>query len=355
MKSILIKNGRVWDGEKFFYADVFAENGIVTKIEKDILCKADFEYDASGKIVSAGFVDAHVHLKGISPDNLGEECDVISFPFGVTAVADASAVQGNSDLLDSLCAKVVVFASVEIKNNRTCFENAEKMLTMYGKDVCGLKVYFDDKMQEVYDIKPLAEVVEFADKNKLKVMVHSSNSPVDMQTVMNVLRRGDIISHIYHGGNNKVSDDKFECMKYAKKHEIITDVAFAGNVHTDFPTFSDALKFGCVPDVISSDITKWSACKRGGNYGLTMCMSMAKILGMSEEDIFSSVTKNPAEALGKDSEWGFLKVGKCADIAVTEYADEGFDLSDKTGKRIFSNCGYRNVLTISNGKIVYKF
>jgi type I restriction enzyme M protein len=56
----------------------------------------------------------------------------------------------------------------------------------------------------------------------------------------------------------------------------------------------------CNPDTISTDITCFSAYKRGGRYGMTMCMNMAKNVGISEGDIFKAVTSNPAKVLGKD-------------------------------------------------------
>ena len=44
-------------------------------------------------------------------------------------------------------------------------------------------------------------------------------------------------------------------------------------------------------DTISTDITKFSAYKRGGRYGLPMCMGIAKVSGMSEEDIIINDSK----------------------------------------------------------------
>jgi imidazolonepropionase-like amidohydrolase len=83
-------------------------------------------------------------------------------------------------------------------------------------------------------------------------------------------------------------------------------------------------------------------------------MSMARHMGMSEIDIFRAVTANPAKVLGKSDEWGYLRVGRIADIAVLDYTDEGFDLTDKAGNHIESKNGYRCVLTVSDGQVVYK-
>ena len=87
---------------------------------------------------------------------------------------------------------------------------------------------------------------------------------------------------------------------------------------------------------------------------MTMCMSIAKTLGMSEEEIFRAVTSSPAKALGKENEWGCLTVGGCADIAVFDYIGEGFDMTDKSGNHIESKSGYRCVLTVADGEVVYK-
>ena len=87
MARILIKNGRVWDGEKFFFADILTNDNLIEKIEPDITDNADYIFDAEGKIVSAGLVDIHVHLKGIASDEFGIQAEMSSLPFGVTARA----------------------------------------------------------------------------------------------------------------------------------------------------------------------------------------------------------------------------------------------------------------------------
>ncbi len=99
MKTILIKNGRVFDGQKFFCADILVKGNRIEKIESGISDVADYVFDASGMTVSAGLVDAHAHLGGISPDNLGMIPEMCTLPFGVTSVADASARQGGKEKL----------------------------------------------------------------------------------------------------------------------------------------------------------------------------------------------------------------------------------------------------------------
>ncbi len=352
MARILLKNGRIWDGERFFFADVLTENEKIAKIDQGITDIADFNFDASGKTVSAGLTDAHVHFKGISSNSFGVDAAMCTVPFGVTAAADASGYKGDRALLDSFLVKNKVFVCPEIKNNHAYFENAEIIKRKYGDKAIGIKVYFDMTLSQVTDITALKECVEYANKNKLTVMVHCSNSPIAMAELLDSLRAGDILTHAYHGGRHNASDDSFEALIKAQRRGVIIDAGLAGHVHTDFGVLKNAIKCGAEPDVISTDITKYSAYMRGGKYGLTMCMSIARALGMTEEKIFNAVTVNPSRTIGING--GYLRVGSTADICVLEYADEGFDLTDKAGNHIESENGYRNVLTVIDGEIAYR-
>jgi len=126
-------------------------------------------------------------------------------------------------------------------------------------------------------------------------------------------------------------------------------------VHTDFSVLKGAIDEGIFPDTISTDITKNSAYKRGGRYGMTMCMNIARTVGMPEEAIFRAVTTTPAIMLGQAAQWGALEVGRRADIAVFQDTDEGFYLKDQAGNRLQSDTGYRCVLTIADGEVVYRY
>ncbi len=354
LNSILIKNGRVWDGERFMSADVLTSGKTVRAIADHIDEAADFTYDASGRTVSVGLVDAHVHMRGISCERFGIQAEMSCFPFGVTSAADASAELGDRALIDSFMIKSAVFVCSRFKNNKADLSEAKRMLELYGDKAVGVKVYFDTTVSEVFDASPLYEVCEFARDNNLKVMVHCSNSPIKMAEILNVLSRGDILTHSFHGGDNNASVDGFDCIRSAQERGIVIDAGMAGHVHTDFGIFANAVKCGIRPDVISTDVTVYSAYTRGGRYGMTMCMNIARASGMSEEEIFRAVTSAPSHALGMDGAWGRLRVGRAADIAVFDWTNEGFDLTDYAGNRIQADNGYRCVLTVSDGQVVFK-
>lgn len=353
MGTILVKGGRVWDGERFFFADILTEGKVIAKIGENITDNADFIFDATGKTVSAGLVDAHMHMKGISTDGFGIDT-AVCFPFGVTAAADAAAEQGNEASLKQKGIKSRVFVATEIKDNKAYFEKTLKYLKDFGETALGVKVYFDVTGGEVSDITPLKQICDFAFDRNLKVMVHCSNSPTKMSEILACLKKGDILTHAFHGGQNTAEEDGFKALGEAQKRGVIIDVGFAGHVHTDFAVLKNAITNGVVSDIISTDLTKLSAFKRGGCYGLTMCMSIAKDLGLPETDVFRAVTLGPAKALLKAGEWGCLKEGGIADICVLDYTDEAYCLTDKAGSTVKNNKGYSCVLTISDGEVVYR-
>lgn len=357
MGSILITEGRIWDGERFFFGDVLVKDDRIVQISENnerINEQADFVYSAKGKIVSAGLVDSHVHMRGISSKQFGIQAEMSTFPFGVTAAADASGVYGDRALLDSFALKNVIYVCADFEENQARFDNAEKMLQLYGDKAIGVKVYFDTGISQVKDSSALKQVCEYAHNKGLIVMVHCTNSPVKMAEILDCLGEGDILTHAFHGGIHNAAEDDYASMRLAKEKGVLIDAGMAGFIHTDFRIFADAIAKGVLPDIISTDITKSSAYKRGGRYGLTMCMSIAKYLGMKEEDIFRAVTVSPAKALGKDNEWGSLKVGRCADLTVLEESDEAFSMTDKAGCIIKSKIGYRCKLTISDGEVVFR-
>ena len=345
--KILIKNGSLWNGETFIRADILTEKDIVAKISDKIEQSVDSMFNAENKIVSPGLIDLHTHMSGVSPVEFGIHADMSCIPFGVTAAADACGTMGDCSVVNSHLTKGCVFAGVGISDNSALFEHTEKMLEKYGNCAVGIKLCFDSSQGSVKDITPVAEVVGYARKHNLIVMVHCSNSPVKMFDIVNVLGKGDILTHAYHGGVNNAAEDNFESIREAKRRGVVVDAGLAGYVHTDFEILRHGIECGAIPDTISTDITRWSAYMRGGRYGMTMCMSIMKTLGMSEKDIFKAVTTTPSTVLGKDKQWGCLKEGRCADIAVFEYADNE--------NRIYDKKGYRCMLTVVNGQIVYRY
>ncbi len=102
MSTILIKNATIVDGTKAdrYEADLLVKDGKIDTIEKDIQADADTVIDATGKIVSPGFVDCHTH---IDPDMIMPNCSLADTPR-----ADNFVRQGITTALGGHCGYSVI-------------------------------------------------------------------------------------------------------------------------------------------------------------------------------------------------------------------------------------------------------
>ena len=89
--KILIKNGRVVDPSQNLdkVCDVLIEDGLISKIAKDIKVKADEVFDAKGLVVTPGLIDLHTHLRepGYEAKETIETGTMAAAAGGVTTVA----------------------------------------------------------------------------------------------------------------------------------------------------------------------------------------------------------------------------------------------------------------------------
>ena len=353
--KILIKNGRVFDGVDFLgKKDVLISGGKIEKINDSINENANFVFDVNGKIVAPGLIDIHTHIYGVSNSNIGTPAESVCFPFGVTTVCDGCAELNDESFLKSLKTKIGVFVPAWVKKGELDLKTTSEILNKYGDFAVGVKAYFDEKVADNTNILHLKEICDYAQSRNIKVMVHCSNSPTGMKEIVNILNKGDILTHIFHGGENNIClFNDYAAFKLAREKGVILDSGFAGHVHTDFSVLEKAMADGWFPDTISTDITNLSAFIRGGRYGLTLCMSLCRHFGMREEDVLKAVTYSAAKAIGMPH-LGRIREGAVADIAVISYGKNPFDFSRFVKNGAKDELGYKCHLTLSDGQVVWR-
>ncbi len=353
MKSILIRGGTIWDGTRFREGDVAVKDGAIAGIGDCGGFAADYELDASGAVVCPGLVDIHTHLRGLSPDVYGVLPEVCNYPFGVTAAADAGC-EKTARVEDTFHLKTVIFVTVPIRDGKPDFAAAERVADAHEGHVAGYKVYYDKGMVPTDSAAPFREVCEYARRKGRRVMVHCTNCPVPMAELFACMGNGDICTHVFHGIGHTAAEDGFASLRYARQKGIILDVGLAGGVHGSYRIIRQALAEGLYPDTISTDIVVGSVFLRGGNFGMTMTMSILRDLGMDEEAVLRAVTSGAARAVGKEEEWGRLSAGGSADVAVLRYGPVKIDSTDRNGDRLIVENGYRCLYTIADGMLVHR-
>ena len=120
MASLLIRGGRVFDGERFTDADVFVNDNVVEQIGTSIDAEAKIVFDAQGMTVLPGLIDGHMHIRGFSMDKWGAPAQAACWPFGIAphtwqATAAAGSNLGAKGAL--YAAKILAATGYELLTN----------------------------------------------------------------------------------------------------------------------------------------------------------------------------------------------------------------------------------------------
>lgn len=76
MAKMLLKAGKIFDGESFIDADILIENDKIIAIDKSIDGGGAMQINCSGCIISSGLVDIHTHLLEMGNNSFGFPADM---------------------------------------------------------------------------------------------------------------------------------------------------------------------------------------------------------------------------------------------------------------------------------------
>ena len=187
MTTLLLKNGRVFDGEKFFNGDVLIENGKISAIGK-MEQAYGVVIDCKNCIISSGLVDIHTHLSEMGNQAFGFPADMATIPFGVLYAVDACAEYTDVAYLDKLCVATAVLIPIQLQGETLNYEEMQRRLNLYGDKAIGVKVYFDESLRNGTTKEHLRLACKFARERNLKVMVHCSYSASPMAEIVELLK-----------------------------------------------------------------------------------------------------------------------------------------------------------------------
>lgn len=147
MNSILIINANIVNEGKTFTGDVLIENGIISRIDKNISAKADKTIDAGGKYLLPGVIDDQVHFRepGLThKGNIFSESRA-AVAGGTTSFMEMPNTVPNALNQQLLNDKYEIGAKSSLANYSFFMgasnDNIEEVLKTDPKQVCGIKIF----------------------------------------------------------------------------------------------------------------------------------------------------------------------------------------------------------------------
>jgi dihydroorotase len=200
--------------------------------------------------------------------------------------------------------------------------------------IVGIKVRLGYQMVGERGLPALRLAREAADRLDLPLMVHIIDLPEPLPEILPLLRRGDIITHCFHGERNGILDGAgrvLRSVREAAERGVLFDVGH-GVGSFSFEVGRKALADGLLPNTISSDLHAHNI--DGPVFDLATTLSKFLHLGLPIEEVIRRATHNPARAIGWGDRIGTLAPGAQADIATFALAEGRFTLTDATGTSV---------------------
>ena len=360
--ELLIRGGRVIDPSVGLdgVRDVAIAGSRIMAIEANITGDATDTIDARGKIVAPGLIDIHTHA------GRGKDSPALALQDGVTGFVDAGS--GGPDNIDEIAAVVrggpqIGRALVNVAT-RTGFTGGELMdinranvslvrgaIARNRDVVVGVKARLTHDVAGTNDLEGLRRAQEAATSFNLPVMIHIGQSVSPMRAILPLLKRGDIVTHMYAPPPNSILDDQgrlFPDVAAARRRGVIFDFGNGVSGHFNWDMVEKATKQGFWPDTFSTD---WSPASRTtGVVDFPNVMSKFLMFGMPLAQVVACATTNAAKVFDAFSDRGTLNVGAPADVAIMELREGNFEFVDnyqgkRTGRqRLFP------IATVLNGK-----
>ncbi|MCZ6678029.1 MAG: amidohydrolase/deacetylase family metallohydrolase [Candidatus Poribacteria bacterium] len=374
--DLLIKGGTLIDPAQNIHAtkDVAFANGVVAEVGDD-LPKSDARevLDASGRIVTPGMIDLHVHVfYGVS--HFGIEPDPTCLAKGVTTVVDAGSA--GADIFPGFRKYVIdvsdtrIFAQINISSQGMLtqeigefeileYANVSKACEMIEKHrdvILGVKVRLTKHsiVSERSGMLPLHRAREAADAAGLPIMVHPQGAWCDsIDDILAVMGERDILTHCFHGSACGILDDDGNVRKSvreAMERGVVFDVGHGAGSFS-WNVVESAMAQNAAPQTISSDLHVYNV--NGPVYDLATTVTKFLHLGMSLDDAIAKVTSVPAEVILMPGKIGTLAAGAWGDAVVFELRQGEFQLVDSPGE---VRIGKENLvpITVVKGGRVYR-
>jgi dihydroorotase len=362
--DLILKGGRVIDPSLRIDAirDVAISGGRIAAVDVNIVGGAAETIDARGKLVVPGLIDIHTHTARF------KEGPGLVLQDGVTGWIDAGS-QGADHIGDTIAVartspqqgrvlinigRAGILPEGDTMDLARADVAAAKDAIAKNRDfIVGVKARLSRDVAGPNDNEVLRRTQEVATSFNLPVMIHMGQTISPLPLLINQLKRGDIVTHMFAPPPNSIIDDNGRILPEvlaARRRGVWFDVGNGQAGHMRWDTVAAIMKAGFWPDSFSTD---WNTnAHMTGVIDLPNCMSKYFDYGMTVDQAIARATVNPARMFPLFNDRGTLNVGAPADVTVLELRAGNFDYLDnfkntKPGKqRLFPNA------TVLGGKRV---
>ena len=218
------------------------------------------------------------------------------------------------------------------------------------RNILGLKIRISKNCME--DLRPYKAAFELSEAlGNVPLCVHITDPAGPMDEVMNALRPGDVVAHIFEGVGDTILDENGKVLPSvwaAHERGVIFDSA-NGKMNFSIDVCRKAMAQGLLPDIISTDMTGDKLCFGTRARALPFIMSEYLSCGMPLFEVVRRVTEIPAKVMGMENEIGTLKPGYPADISIFKKVNRKVMHYDTRRTPFEGNCLLIPQMTIING------
>jgi dihydroorotase len=272
----------------------------------------DLVYRCGGAILAPGLADIHVHTyRGATPIGIG--LDERSARSGVTTVVDAGSAGAYTfaGLSAQLAALELVsgYALVNISGiglagpvdehasaQLLSAQDAVACVRRYRDRVLGIKVRLNRDSVAGNARAALSAALAAGAETGLPLMVDFGWAPPHLDDFLGLLRPGDILTHCFIGGSNRISAPQWSpLVRAALDRGVLLDIGH-GMGSFNFDVAEAMIGHGVMPRTISSDLHRESVF--GPAFDLLTVASKVMAAGMPLDRVIEAACLAPRQVLG---------------------------------------------------------
>jgi dihydroorotase len=344
--DLIIRGGRVIDPSLRLDAiqDVAISGGRIAAIETSIAGDAAETIDARGKLVVPGLLDIHTHT-GRSAEGPG-----LVLQDGVTGWIDAGS-QGADRIAEPISVarsapqqgrvlinigRAGILTEGDTMDLKRADVGAARAAIAKNRDfIVGVKARLSRDVAGANDYEVLRRAQEVATGFGLPLMIHMGQTISPLPKLVALLKRGDIVTHMFAPPPNSIIDDSGHILPEvlaARRRGVWFDVGNGQTGHMRWDTVAAIMKTGFWPDTFSTD---WSTnSHETGVIDLPNCMSKLFGYGMTLSEAIARATVNSSRIFPVFNDRGTLNVGAPADVALLELREGNFEFLDNFKNKI---------------------